>query len=80
MPTDSEFGDLRDVEAVHRGRRIALLTDGQILPVTGWFCMDAELRDEPCEPSQAVSCVAGPDKDGQWYSIDLSCFDPERAQ
>jgi hypothetical protein len=61
-----------EVACVHRHRRIAVTEDGQELSVT---VMLDRFGDETDEVDEAVSCVAGPDKDGLWLQIDLSAFD-----
>ena len=60
-----------EVTCIHRGRSEAILEDGQVLPVTQ-YC---DSFGEECDGPEAVSCVAGPDKDGLWVSIDLTAFD-----
>ena len=61
-----------EVQMIHRRRGIAILSDGQEVPITSWLNADGE-----CEPSKAVSCVCGPCFDGKWYSVDLREY--ERA-
>lgn len=56
---------------VHRTRAIAITEDGQKLPVTNSFDSDGD----ECDLADAVACVAGPDKDGLWLSIDLMQFE-----
>lgn len=46
---------------------IAYTEDGQALPVTNWF----DEWGEDCDADDAVTCVAGPDKDGLWLTIDF---------
>ena len=58
-----------DVLMVNREKRIALLTDNRIVPVTHWF----GTRGEECIPANAVTCVAGND-DAGWFAIDLQMF------
>lgn len=50
---------------------IVIMEDGQELPITDAF----DDNGEDCEPGDAVSCVAGPDRDGMWVSIDLKKFE-----
>jgi hypothetical protein len=58
------------VEAINRITNLAVLNDGQILPITHWF------KDgEKCEAEDATSCVCGPCKSGHWYTVDLSEMD-----
>jgi hypothetical protein len=60
-----------EVDLIHRERGIAILSDGQEVPITAWFSAPDAL---PCEPKEAASCVAGPDFDGRWYAVDLTKF------
>jgi len=55
---------------------IAIMEDGQELPITNAFDDDGD----DCDPAEAVSCVAGPDRDGMWVSIDLKQFEDMRLQ
>lgn len=50
---------------------IAIMEDGQELPITNSFDDDGD----DCEPSEAVACVAGPDRNGMWVTIDLCRFE-----
>lgn len=61
-----------DVQAVSRARGVAVLDNGERLPITNWFDFDGD----ECDPDDAVSVVAGPDRDGFWYAIDLFEFEP----
>ena len=56
---------------VNVAARIAIMEDGQELPVTNAF----DAGGDECEPEDAVACVAGPDRDGMWVSIDLKQFE-----
>ena len=59
-----------EVDMIHRGKAIAILSDGQEVPVTNWI-------DEgglTCDAADAMTCVCGPDADGQWYAVDLASF------
>ena len=47
--------------------RTATALDG-VFPVVSWFDADGD----ECEPEDALACVAGPDNDGLWMTIDLS--------
>jgi hypothetical protein len=60
----------REVIAINRGRRQAMLEDGAIIPVVHWI--DAE--GEFCEPDDAKACVAGGEGLG-WWAIDLDAYD-----
>jgi len=59
-----------DVDMIHRARSIAILSDGQEVPVTTWLGADGGEVD----PSGAISCVCGPDFDGKWYVVNLAMF------
>lgn len=66
---------MKDIAMVNRQRRIAVMEDGQILPVTNLYDVDGEeTEDVTC----AVSCVVGPDAAGFWYSVDLTAFEQVR--
>ena len=56
-----------EVSCVNRVQKIAFMEDGQELPITNFFDPDGD----DCDFDDAVTCVAGPDKDGFWISIDL---------
>lgn len=58
-----------EVDAIHRGRGQAILSDGQWLPITHWLNADGD-----CEAENATACVCGPDFDGNWYAVNLSSF------
>jgi len=58
------------VEAINRITNLAVLNDGQILPITHWFEDGGE-----CEAEDATSCVCGPCESGYWYTVDLSEMD-----
>ena len=58
------------VEAINRTTSIAVLNDGQLIPITNWL-----LDGEDCEPEDAMSCVCGPCSKGKWYVVDLSEMD-----
>lgn len=59
-----------DVDAIHRARGIAMLSDGQEIPVTNWIDIDGD----ECSQEDAVACACGPDANGKWYAVNLSCF------
>ena len=68
-----------NVTAVNRKAQIALLSDGQVIPVTNWFwAIDG--TPMPCDPEDAVSAMAGPCEDGKYYSIDLTEYDTAQKQ
>jgi len=60
----------RYVEAINRTTRIAVLNDGELISITGWY-----LDGEDCDPQDAVSCSCGPCSRGKWYVVDLSEMD-----
>lgn len=64
-----------EIEAINRLGAVAMLDNGEQLPVTNWFDLDGD----ECGPDEAVVAVAGPDRDGVWYAIDLECFEPIRV-
>ena len=59
-----------EVDAVHRARGIAILSDGQEVPITNWIDIDGN----ECDYADAVACACGPDFDGKWYAVNLHCF------
>ena len=65
----TDYIDL-DVQLINRGRRIALLSDGQDVPITNWLNAEGE-----CDPDEAMFCVCGPCLGGNWYCVDLQEFD-----
>ena len=64
----------KDIEAAcaDRATRMVITEDGQTLPITNMFDADG---DECDDVDDAVTCVAGPDKDGLWLSIDFSVME-----
>lgn len=60
-----------NVEIIILSMQLAVMTNGDKLPVTNWF----DDCGEECEPNDAVWCVAGPDHEGYWYTIDLKPSD-----
>jgi hypothetical protein len=63
-----------DVEAVNRTHAVVILDTGEEIAVTNWL---DDCGDE-CTSDDATVAVAGPDKLGRWYAIDLSAFEPVR--
>jgi hypothetical protein len=59
-----------EVQMIHRKRGIAILSDGQEVPITKWLKGDGE-----CQQSEATACLCGPCFDGYWYSADLSEYE-----
>lgn len=65
------MGDIElEVDAVHRARGIAILSDGQEVPITNWIDIDGN----ECDYADAVACACGPDVDGNWYAVALGSF------
>lgn len=59
-----------EVQLVHRARGIAILSDGQEIPITNWI----GIGGNECDHADAVSCVCGPDFDGKYYAVALGNF------
>lgn len=59
-----------EIDLIHRARGIAILSDGQQIPVTNWIDIDGN----ECDYGDAVACAAGPDFDGNWYAVALGSF------
>lgn len=55
------------VEAINRTTCLAVLNDGQVIPITDWL-----LDGEDWDAEDADTCVCGPCKNGKWYMVDLS--------
>lgn len=49
-----------------------MLSDGQLLPITGLYFEGEEVEDRP--DSDAFAVVAGPDKNGKWWAVDMLAF------
>ena len=62
--------ELPDVFAVNRTLALALMEDDETVPITNWY----DDEGEECESGDAIVCVAGPTKEGQWLRIDLTEF------
>jgi hypothetical protein len=67
---------MSEVAMVHVGRAVAMTEDGQELPITSAFDDDGD----DCDLADAVACVAGPDKDGMWLTINLAMFEGVQVQ
>ena len=61
---------LTEVLAICRSRGEALLSSDEIITITMWIDEDGE-----CDPWEAIARVAGPCRDGKWYSVDLTEFE-----
>jgi len=59
-----------EVDMIHRARGIAILSDGQEVPIVQWIAAGNETSD----PHEATACVCGPDFDGHWYAVNLASF------
>ena len=59
-----------EVQLIHRARGLAILSDGQEVPVTNWMDADGE-----CSAEDAVTCVCGPCLDGKWRTVDLRDYE-----
>ncbi len=46
-----------EVDAIHRSRGIAILSDGQEVPIVQWIAAGNDAAD----PHEATACVCGPD-------------------
>lgn len=65
-----------EVQLVHRARGIAILSDGQEIPITNWIDMDGN----ECDYADACACACGPDFDGKYYAVALGSFVEVKAQ
>ena len=63
-----------DVEAVNIADRLALLTDGTVIPITNLIDDDGD----DCEADAAVVAIAGQDGLG-WWCIELADYQREVA-
>ena len=66
-----------EVACISRSRMVAVTEDGQELPITNLF---DQFGDDCADVDEAVSCVAGPDRDGLWLSIDFREFEAVPVQ
>lgn len=57
-----------DVSMLSRSLRLAIMDNGESIPVVQWVDGDGE----DCGPDDGVVCVAGPDAAGKWHTIDLT--------
>ena len=60
-------GSVAEIFAINPTERLAILSTGEVIQITDWF----KINGHRCDPSDAVTCVAGPCSNGKWYSIDL---------
>lgn len=61
----------RDIVAVNVASKLVITDDGEQLPITNMF---DELGDDCFDDDEAVGVVAGPDKQGFWWSITLEDY------
>lgn len=59
---------MSEISCVNCALKIAITEDGQSLPITNLIDSNG---DECDDVDEAVTCVAGPDKDGMWRVIDF---------
>lgn len=57
--------------AINRSEALFLNEDGEVMPITDWYDIDAD----PCDEPDALAAVAGPDSKGRWYTLALSEFE-----
>lgn len=62
------------VVAINLNLKKVVLDDGQVLPMTDFFFQGID-----CPPDEASCCVAGPDKDGNWFAVDLNNYSSEKV-
>lgn len=59
---------MTEIACINLADRVAITEDGQNLPVTDMF---DEYGDDCDAIEECVVCVAGPDSDGLWLTIDF---------
>lgn len=59
------------IEAINLTDGLFITEDGEELEIVSAFDDDGD----DCELEDAVACVAGPDSDGNWWTIDLTEFE-----
>lgn len=64
------------IAAINRTARIAVLENGEAIPITNWF----KAGGDECDALEAIVCVAGPCSNGKWYSIDLREYERTALQ
>lgn len=69
-PASQRHGVLKmiEVSCVNVAMSVAITEDGQELPIANAF----DRFGDDCDLAEAETCVAGPDKDGLWLTIDFS--------
>lgn len=65
---------MAEVVAVNLGKRIALLDDGSVIPITDMLDADGDITDDP---EDAVTAVAG--ADAEWLAFSLCDFEYREA-
>lgn len=61
-----------DIQAVQLRQRLAMLSDGQVVPIVSMLDFEGEDTEEPHE---AKAVVAGPCSCGRWYTDSLDGYD-----
>lgn len=61
------------IHAINLGARIALLDTNEQIPVTDMFDRDGADTEDA---TKAVFVVAGPDRRGKWYNLNITSFQP----
>lgn len=64
------------VEAVNLEKRLALMSDGEVLPIIKLINIEGKECDDP---EDAFGAVAGPDANGKWAAIMLQEFNFNRV-
>lgn len=62
---------MTEAVAVNKERRIVLLSNDEIVPITDYVTEDGEMTDDP---ELAFVAVAGPTIAGKWLAIQLENF------
>lgn len=56
------------VDFISKDGKVTAIVDDEVLPVTDLF----DANGEDCDLANAVIAVAGPDKHGQWLTLDVT--------
>ena len=56
-------GSVAEIFAINPTERLAILSTGAVIQITDWF----KINGHRCDPSDAVTCVAGPCSNGKWH-------------
>ena len=65
----------KTITAINRSLCMAIMSDGQQLPITNWINADGV-----CDPEDALAFVCGPDANGKWHMDDVQSFETARVQ